>query len=1568
MKRFFLVLFSLIVLAWIAIHIPFVQNWIVKRLAASFSEKLHTRVTIKHVDFSLFDKMQLEGLLIEDQKKDTLLYAGTASVRITDWFFFKEKPVLKYIGLQNTMVNMNRTDSVWNYQFLVDYFSVSKKDTSAKKSNFDIDLKILELQNIHIKKVDKWLGEDLTVALKKLDLKADTIDFSRKLVYFSSLNIDEPHFTQSAYTGNKPKLNNLKEFVQKIPALSALQWNTGGWKIHINNIHLNEADLKIDKDIGDPLYADRFDGKHIRFTGITGDFRNISFINDTLNTEITLTAKEQSGLELKKLNAKVKFTPDVMEFNELALETNRSRIGNYFAMRYVDFNEDFASFIHNIVMNANFENTELNSDDLAFFAPAAKKWKRVFSISGNANGTVDNLSVKKMIIKSGNTTVDGDIALRGLPDINNTFIDLKSNDLQTNYHDLISLVPSLANVRQPQLSSLSYIRFKGNFTGFLNDFVAFGNINTNLGNISADINMKLPQNKAATYSGKISSGGFQLGAFINKPALGMIAVDGKVKGSGFNLHDLNADFDGKIHHLVFSGYDYQNIAINGKFEKQLFHGQVSIDDPNLKIENGEGTISLAKEQVQFHFDALLQKANLRQLKLINEEFSVTGHFNLDFTGNNIDNFLGAARVYDATLHHDSTKLSFDSLTLNSQIVNGTKILSFESNELEGNLTGNFRLLELPAAFNVFLSRYYPSYISKPSLMISDQDFSFFIKTRLVDDYVQLLDKKLKGFNFSTFSGNLKLAKNELNVNANIPEFEYDKKIFNDVVLESSGNFDSLLAKITAGDIIINDSLHFPGSTLSVASHNDVSVIQLKTSAGKTLNEADLNATIQTLTDGVKIHFSPSSLIINDKKWQLLKDGELTIRENYIDASEVKFVQDNQEIVLSTEPDEVTGKTNLIARLKKVNINDFTPLFIRKPRLEGILTGRLRLRDPFGKQLIDFTGDIDEFRFEDKSVGKLDLTGDVDITTGVIRFKTNSNNKQNKFNIEGYYNYKDSTGNQMDIDFMSEHFNISLLEPYLGNVFSDLQGDAISTLKLKGGQHKYITGSVTVADGSFKIAYTQCRYKFAKHTILFNPDEIDLGTIPLKDTLGNTGTASGKLYHTLFQDFIFDNIRFETNKMLVLNTTKKDNSQFYGKVIGSALMKMNGPITELRINIDGQPSPSESDSSHIYLPTGSSREAGQIDYIEFIQFGTKMEDGLRTKEGTNIIVDMNLRANPACKIDVILDEALGDVIKGRGNGLLNIHVGSKEPLTIRGRYDITGGEYTFNFQTFLKKYFTIKRGSIRWNGDPYLAIIDIDAEYLAKNVDISSLASSRGFKQKENLTIISHLTGSLQKPDIHFDFEFPPNSEPGQDYITQKKLVDYKNDPNEMNKQVASLLLFNTFISNNQNFLSGANTISLATNTIGGIVSNLLTNLFNKQLEKATNGVLSTYFDINSSLDLQNKAALLQASVKAGLKILLSNRLIVLIGGNLDYNNPYAQLAKKGLITPDITIEWLLNKDGSLRVVGFNRTSIDLTAGQRNRSGISLSYRKDFDKLSEIFKKQKRQQEIPVKEETKVKKM
>ena len=1474
---FFLSFILLFTFLYSALHVTFVQNWIVSTVSGKLSDNLKAKVRIQRIDYSFFDKLDLKGLLVEDRRKDTLLYAGSAKVNITDWFFLRNKATLKYVSLTNATVNMQRTDSVWNYQFLVDYFSSPEKDT-LKKGGIEFDVKILQLENIQFNQIDKWKGNDLKLSVKKLDLFADDINVSKKHINLNTLTLDEPVFSQSGYPGNIEKLNLPKDTSHPILKQSVYQWNNAGWVFNVKNIHINNGVFNNQQQTARAPFTGRFDGSHLRFGNITGDIRNIHFEKDTLSTTVDFGTLERSGFEVKKLQASVKFTPEIMEFKQLTLITNKSKLGNYFAMSYRSFGKDMADFIHSITVEGNFVNGELNTDDLAFFAPEVKLWKRIFLLQGLAKGTIDNLSTKKMVIKSGNSFVDGDINLRGLPDINNTFIDFRANNLQTTFADLTSIIPSLKNVNQPNLAKLGNIKYTGNFTGFINDFVAFGTIKTNLGVVNGDINMKLPANKPAVYLGKISTEGFKLGEFINTNDLGKIVFNGKLNGSGFTAKDVKANFDGNIRSVEFAKYNYQNITIKGDFAKDLFKGEASINDPNLILNDLKGSIDFSKQKPQFNFDADLAKADLKKLKLTVDEFLLHGHFNFNFTGNNIDNFLGTARIYNAGILHNNTPLSFDSLILQSAVILDKKILTLQSNNVDAQVIGKFNINQLPDAFKIFLNRYYPAYIKKPDHVVSNQDFSFLIKTKEVDDYVQLIDKKLKGFNNSTLQGNLKLKENEFNVNANVPDFNYDGKVFNNIRFQGKGNMDTLVAKIDVDDVVINDSLHFPATNLLLNSHNDITDISIKTSASKTITGAAINAQVQTLRDGVKIHFSPSSFVINGKKWQLEKDGELVLSKALVSASEVKFIQGEQEINISTEPSEIGNTNDIVVKLKKVSIDDLLPLVLKSPKLEGQLTGSVKISDPFGKPFIEADTKIEAFALDGDSIGFVNASGSFSAASGIAKFKASAENKENDFNIDGSYNTKDSTNNQINVALISKKLDLKILNNYLGSIFADINGVAnTSDLRYSGNaKHAFLTGTVNITEGSLKVNYTQCKYKFKNETVIFNPDEIDFGSINLIDTLNNTATLSGKMYHHFFNDVGFDNIKLETNKMLLLNTTKKDNNQFYGKVVGKATMTINGNTENMTMNISGEPS--LTDSSHIYLLSGSSVESGDVDYIDFIQFGSKMEDVFKGRLSSNIVVNMALTANPSCKIDVILDESTGDIIRGEGNGLLKIRVGNKEPLTINGRYDITKGEYTFNFQTFLKKYFTVNSGSITWNGDPLKAQIDIVAEYLANNVDFSNIGNTinsagtngRTFNQKGDLRILAHLTETLLKPAIDFEFQLPEASPLKTDFFITKRLQQYKEDKNDLNKQVTSLLLFNTFINSTQGFLTASSGYNVLSSTIGGVVSNAISGFFNKFLQKYIKNT-SLYFDLNSSYgasgtEIQSNAAQLQAAAKSGFII------------------------------------------------------------------------------------------------------
>ncbi|MEO6454584.1 MAG: translocation/assembly module TamB domain-containing protein [Ginsengibacter sp.] len=1513
--------------------------------------------------------MLLQGALILDKKNDTLLYAGTAKVNITDWFFFKDNIVLKYVGLEDGFINMNRTDSVWNYQFLADYFSGPKKvKKDTAKNAIALDIKTVELNRFKIWQQDKWIGQDMLVSLNKLEVDADKFDLDKNIININTLSLDHPVFSQYSYDGLRPPLKLASMPVnEEEESKKTVQWNGDDWVFSIRKLKIDEGKFLQDQHTDRPAFINFFDDKHINFSSINGSIKNIQFIKDTLRADIDITAKERSGLQVKNLTAALRLDPHIMEFSNLNLVTNKSNVQDYYAMKFDDIGNDFSNFIEAVTLDANFKNSMISSDDLAFFIANVKNWKRNFSINGNIKGTVNNFSAKNMIVQSGKENYfNGDFAIRGLPDINETFIDLKSREFKTSYRELVNIAPALKSVNTPNLSTLGNISYTGAFTGFVNDFVTYGTLKTNLGIINTDINMKFPANGIPAYHGKIVTSNFELGRFINNKQVGSLSFNGTISGNGLSESNTNISVDGFIPQIGFNGYRYQNIITKATLSKRLFKGFVSVDDPNLQITDLTGTINFKASQPVFDFKADVSKFNLKNLHFTNDNFSLTGRFNLNFSGDNIDNFLGSAGIYDAALLKDDKKLSFDSLIINSSFNDGKKYLSLQTNELDASVVGNFRILELPEAFQLFLNRYYPAYINNPGRNVQNQDFVFDIKTKNIGEYILLLNKDLKGFDNSEISGNLNLSQNTLNVTTKVPYFSYGLTNFINTDFIAAGSFDTLRLTGKIDDIIINDSLHLPGTQLIVTAHNDVSDVSIKTTASKTLTEADLSARIQTLSDGFKLYFNPSSFVINDKKWILEKGGELVLNKKMLMASEVKFVHDDQEIIISTEP-SATGNTNdVVVALKKINIGDFMPFVLKDPVLEGLLTGNVTIADPFNNLAVDFETLIEQFYFEDDSIGILKLKGSYGAKSGDVIVNAISDNDPYNFTADMVYRGKDSSDNQLKGTLNLANSNIHILQKYLSSIFSDMSGAASGQLNFSGrAAAPKLTGSVKLNNASVTIDYTKCRYIFQNNSVInFNTDEIDFGSIKLRDTLNNTATISGKLYHNFFDNFFFNELNFETDringnpgKFVLLNTTLKDNKQFYGNIIGDAELALNGPLSDMRMIIRGEPT----DSSHIYLPTGETAETGKIDYIEFIKFGREMESNFSFRQEANIKVNIEITANPFAKIDVILDETTKDIIKAQGTGKLNISAGTSDPLTIRGRYDIQQGQYTFNFQTFLKTPFSLQQGYIEWQGDPYLANLNIDAIYRAEKVDLSSIPSISGYiKDKSDVDIIFKLRGTLKDPSPDFEFQFPFGNPLKSDPIANEYLkTRFQADKNELNKQVTSLLLFNSFMPEQQRLFSTNNTGNFVTRTLGQIVSTTLSSSLNNWLQKLLKtDQVNLYTNINTS-DFNFEKGITQKQIQNlgnfGFKTsFLNNRLLLNFGGNVDYK----LIASSGnsnsnfLFTPDVSFEYLITPDGKFRVVGFNRSDAGIgdIAGitRRNRTGILLSYRKDFNTFSELF--------------------
>ena len=263
----------LIVVAWLLLQTSPVQNWVVKRVTNKLSRDLGTKISIKHVDFSLFNKMLLQGTLVLDKNNDTLLYAGTAKVNITDWFFLKDNITLKYVGLSDAVIHLKRKDSIWNYQFLVDYFSSPSKKTDTSKNVVKLDLKTVELNNVKVWQQDEWAGQNRLISINKMNLDAEVFDMKNKTIKISSVVLDHPVYAEYKYAGLHPKI----KITTPVKA-SGLQWNEDDWNILLKDLQIKDGSFSIENQRSIPLAGDRFDGQHIIASDVNSHLKNIHLI------------------------------------------------------------------------------------------------------------------------------------------------------------------------------------------------------------------------------------------------------------------------------------------------------------------------------------------------------------------------------------------------------------------------------------------------------------------------------------------------------------------------------------------------------------------------------------------------------------------------------------------------------------------------------------------------------------------------------------------------------------------------------------------------------------------------------------------------------------------------------------------------------------------------------------------------------------------------------------------------------------------------------------------------------------------------------------------------------------------------------------------------------------------------------------------------------------------------------------------------------------------------------------------------------------------------------------------
>jgi len=234
--------------------LPSVQNTVAHRIASSFSKTIGAPVELGQVRFSLFDKLDVQHILIRDENKDTLLYTESLKLRLSDLYFSNSMPIIKYIGLVNTKLYLHRKTSKWNYQFILDKLNKTS-DSNQKAAQFD--LKKLDISNFQFISDDQWMGNKTIVSTNNLLVNIKSIN--GKNINIDQIIANKPYYLLQ----NKEGLNPTRTIAKAIKRKKGeLYFNNNHFQVFANEIQLINGKMWIENGFSQPI--SNFDVDHIR--------------------------------------------------------------------------------------------------------------------------------------------------------------------------------------------------------------------------------------------------------------------------------------------------------------------------------------------------------------------------------------------------------------------------------------------------------------------------------------------------------------------------------------------------------------------------------------------------------------------------------------------------------------------------------------------------------------------------------------------------------------------------------------------------------------------------------------------------------------------------------------------------------------------------------------------------------------------------------------------------------------------------------------------------------------------------------------------------------------------------------------------------------------------------------------------------------------------------------------------------------------------------------------------------------------------------------------------------------
>lgn len=1281
--------------------------------------------------------------------------------------------------------------------------------------------------------------------------------------------------------------------------------------------------------------------KGINFEDV--DLRHFSMKVNNLDTKKhlvqagiqNLTFREKSGFYLKNLTAQTTIDTNQMEFRKLLLETPHSRISDYFLMKYTSF-RDFNHFVKKVYMKAHFNNARVYSRDVSFFASELNKMNIDIRANGNVSGHVNNLKAKNLEIKAGKTSyLKGDFSVKGLPKLSETMLDLKFDQIYSNKQDMDLIVTKVTgrngSVLPTELKKFGNIHFKGRFTGFTNDFIAFGEFKTALGRVESDINMKIGAKGTPVYSGVIKTYDFNVGDLLNEKSLGRTTLTANVKGRSFSIKNLNEEIKSDIKYLDFNGYRYTNVKVDGSYIQDLFNGRVTVNDRNLKL-NFNGGINLKAKLPVFDFTASIKGANLKALRLTKDTIRLDADFNTNFNGKNLDNIQGNLDIRKIRISDPRQSFVVDSLSLTASGVGNQRQLNINSDILDASIKGQYDLKTFPSYFKAVAKSYIPS-LQVKYVKPGAQNFTFNMHLKYFEPISLLFIPELKIPDEANLFGQFNSAEHIANLNGFIKTAYYNKVKINNLIIDQTTTPKALNLFITSDQIDLSDSLYIKNVNIANILKNDSLSLNIKLSDKNATNQLDLNGLVefsQHKDSTARLSILPSDVIINREIWRIQEKVNFRLENDRVIVKNFELFRNDQFLTVNGAISK-NPKDELLIGFNHFKLTTFNPL--TKPlgiSLRGELNGNAKVAALGKTPNIEAELKIDTLHYNNIPIGDLTLEAGLDNSTRLINVKMDIVNQGVKsLDVSGTYN-ANVERNNLDMDVRLNDNEVILFQPFLNKLVSNLTGKVSADLKVQGELvNPSINGTLSLNKVGMTVNYLKTPYHISDKVSVHN-SVIKLTDLIIKDQREHEAIANGTVDMSN-PDNPDIRVTLVANNFMALNTTARDNPLYYGTAYGSGVFKFYGPTDNMRIDIDAYTQP----GTVFNIPLNSSETVSENDFITFV---TQDSTALPKKKASfnGLVMKFDLHVDENTEVNIYTD--LGK-LSGRGNTDFDMRINSLGDFEMYGTYQISRGKFEFTAQDFINKIFEIREGgSIRWTGNPTEATINLNAIYGVRT-SIKPLYIAAGRTQTEGdqrvlAEAVMTLTGSLLRPTINFDINFPA------DASVKDEFQNYLSDKNNVDQQAISLIV-------RRSFAPGTGTDLLALNST---VINATTELFFNQLNSVLTQTLNlNYVDFN-----------IRSLNEASASFRLLNGRLILTGGVTDKRGDLKDYSVIGgsSVARDMEASYLLNKEGNLILRASNKLNNrnflnSINSGTSNAtyvSALGLVYRQEFDNLGEFLRK------------------